>query len=77
MMEERIHFAASDDPPGAEAEFSLKYPVLLSGYEYVELAYSLDEGDEIVIPFSVEEFKRLCKLFLRFDESLSESSRET
>ena len=71
VAEDSVRFDASDDPPGAEAVFSLKYPVKEYGYEYVELSYSLDESEDIVIPFSIEEFKRLVKLFLRFDEKIS------
>src|SRR4029077_11734996 len=76
MIAEHVHFEAGDDPPVAEAKFTLQYPVNENGFDYVKLTYIADESVEEVMLLTIYEFKRLCKMFLRFDEKLSVSAGE-
>jgi hypothetical protein len=72
MIEEHMNLPAGDDPPVAEADFTLTFPVVEYGYEYVGLKYVYDgcESDAIAILLTPHEFKRLTKMMLRFDEKL-------
>lgn len=70
MIEEHLHLPAGDDPPAAEADFKLTFPVKEYGFDYVGLRYIADGTTREAILLTPDEFQRVSKMFLRFDEKM-------